>query len=324
MIYHCAPHHDSLSPTASAADSGDYNRSQQSNDSGQSFQSKSSGYASGYMTDDSMSTEGQLLRRATQTNPASIIMTVIKDYQACCGEEMSVKKGQRVKVMYRQGDWAYAMSKHGGKGFIPYSFIRASRKYAGSGYASEPEGPSRRHLSGYETDPGIMSRPRQRLDSASTITSAQYRSLSRKDIRYTSPIARNCIREETPAGYMSECAYSSPSSALRQSRPVRPSPTTYFRRCFIEELVVLHDFTATDEDEVIVSKGDRVRVLNADDSSWLWVRTAQGREGYVPRNCLSFGTHPGEAHASMHLLCSCRARLGIIVFMTSRTPGADS
>ena len=294
MAYHCAPRHDSLSPT----DSGDYNRSQQSNDSGQSYQSKSSGYASGYMTDDSMSSEGQLLRRATQTNPASVIMTVIKDYQACCGEEMSVKKGQHVKVMYRQGDWAYAVSKHGSKGFIPYSFIRVSRKYTGSGYASEPEGPSRRHLSGYETDPGI-SRTRHRLDSSSTITSATYRSMSRKDIRYTSPIARNCIREETPAGYMSECAYSTPITVHRQGRSVRPSPTTYFRRNFIEELVVLHDFTATDEDEVMVSKGERVRVLNADDSSWLWVQTAQGQEGYVPRNCLSFGTHPGEG------LCSC-------------------
>lgn len=294
-----APRHDSLSPTASAADSGDYNRSQRSNDSG-----KSSGYASGYMTDDSMTAEGQLLRRATQTNPASVIMTIVKDYKACCGEEMTVKKGQRVKVMYRQGDWAYAMSKHGGKGFIPYSFVRASRKYPGSGYTSEPDGPSRRHLSGYETDPGITTRTRQRLNSASTITSMQCRSMSRKDIRYTSPIARNYIREETPSGYMSECVFSSSGHAQRQSRSTRPPPTTYFRRNFIEKLVVLHDFTATDEDEVVVTKGEEVRVLNADDASWLWVQTMHGREGYVPRNCLPFGTHPGESwlHAPLHLL----------------------
>ena len=310
----CAPRHDSLSPTASAADSGDYNRSQQSNDSNQSYQSKSSGYASGYMTDDSMTTEGQLLRRATLANPASVIMTVLKDYRACCGEEMTVKKGQRVKVMYRQGDWAYAVSKHGGKGFIPYGFVRASRKYAGSGYTSEPDGPSRRHLSGYETDPGISStRTRQRLDSASTITSLHCRSTSRKDVRYTAPFARSCIREEIPSGYMSECVSS--SAALRQSRSTRPPPTTYFRRNFIEKLVVLHDFTATDEDEVVVTKGEEVRVLNADDASWLWVQTACGREGYVPRNCLPFGTHPGEKrllglHAPLHLLCTWTLHLG--------------
>ena len=296
----CVPRHDSLSPTGSAADCGDYNRSQQSNDSGQSFQSKSSGYASGYMTDDSTTTE---LRRATQTNPASVIMTVVKDYRACCGEEMTVKKGQRVKVMYRQGDWAYAVSKHGGKGFIPYSFVRASRKYAGSGYTSEPDGPSRRHVSGYETDPGISNRVRQRLDSSSTITSMQSRSASRKDVRYTSPISRNFIREETPSGYMSECVFSS-SVGPRLSRSARPSPATYFKRSFIEKLVVLHDFTATDEDEVVVTKGEEVRVLNADDASWLWVQTACGREGYVPRNCLPFGTHPGEG-ASCMPRCTC-------------------
>ena len=280
--------HNSLSPTTStSADSSDYNRSQQSNDSAHSFQSKSSGYQSGYMTDDS-SVEGKLLRKASSSNPANVIMSVEKDYNATCGEEMTVKRGQRLKVLYRQGDWAFAVSKHGPKGYVPYSYLRLSRKYgSASGYCSEPERRARNY-SGYETDPGIRNRTRVVPDRMAGYS----RSISKRDIRSTTVVTDY---DDVASGYMSECVGSGGYYQHRGCRPrvVSSSVMAQFKRNYIEELVVLHDFPASDENEVIVTKGERVKVLNADDPEWLWVRTIPGDEGYVPRSCLSFGTHPG-------------------------------
>jgi oxalate decarboxylase/phosphoglucose isomerase-like protein (cupin superfamily) len=55
---------------------------------------------------------------------------------------------------------------------------------------------------------------------------------------------------------------------------------------------VIHDFEAKEEDEVFVAKGEKVRVLNAEDPQWLWIETTPGDEGFVPRMCLSLGNHP--------------------------------
>ena len=84
------------------------------------------------------------------------------------------------------------------------------------------------------------------------------------------------------------------ASLVREySRPTERKPEyNSFQRQFIEELVVIHDFEAKEEDEVFVGKGERVRVLNAEDPFWLWVETMPGDEGYIPRSCCSLGDHP--------------------------------
>ena len=125
-----------------------------SNSSGGSRSTQTSGYQSesqtGYATDDG-SFESQILRRATKERPANLRMTAIRDYAPCCNEELSVRKGQRVRVLYRNHDWVFAVTKHGSNGFLPYSYVRPSRKY--SGYQSEPEFcRDDAYMSGYDTD----------------------------------------------------------------------------------------------------------------------------------------------------------------------------
>ena len=106
-----------------------------SNSSGGSRSTQTSGYQSesqtGYATDDG-SFESQILRRATKERPANLRMTAIRDYAPCCNEELSVRKGQRVRVLYRNHDWVFAVTKHGSNGFLPYSYVRPSRKYSTS------------------------------------------------------------------------------------------------------------------------------------------------------------------------------------------------
>ena len=273
-----------------------------SNSSGGSRSTHTSGYQSesqtGYATDDG-SFESQILRRATKERPANLRMTAIRDYAPCCNEELSVRKGQRVRVLYRNHDWVFAVTKHGSNGFLPYSYVRPSRKY--SGYQSEPEFcRDDAYMSGYDTDA-----------TASQAYPPVFTHTRRPEVPPSYSINTGCRRVDSGSpvqtqvidnsGYMSSIEgptyHTSVSRVSRAYSNYRPAtikpPMDSFRRAYIEELVVIHDFEAKEENEVFVSKGQRVRVLNADDCNWLWVVTVHsGEEGFIPRTCCTLGNHP--------------------------------
>ena len=91
---------------------------------------------SGYQTDNG-TFEGKVLHRASRDRPTNLRMTAIRDYNPSCKEELAVRKGQRVKVVYKENDWVFAVTKSGGAGYIPFYLVRPSRKYGG--YQSEPK-----------------------------------------------------------------------------------------------------------------------------------------------------------------------------------------
>lgn len=290
-------------------------------------------HTSGYHTDDG-TFESKLLGKATETRPANLRMTAIRDYAPCCHEELAVRKGQRVKVLYKNNDWVYAVTKSGEAGYIPYAFVRPSRKYAG--YQSEPEycqDTDATYASGYDTDMPVSS-ARGRListyatgyDTDMPVPSSRGR-VHRTQIGdvplyslHTNGFAGGGSPEmkrpqegqrKIVSGYSSAVESSSPpggvvyrgamspaksvhnildSSPTSNRRPAEPKPINY-QRSFLEELVVIHDFEAKEEDEVFAGKGERVKVLNADDPFWLWVETTPGDQGFVPRTCCSLGNH---------------------------------
>ena len=304
---------------------GGENDSQQSSASNESHSTGTSGYA----TDDG-SFECKMLLRASRDRPANLRMTAIRDYVPCCHEELAVRKGQRVKVLYKNNDWVYAVTKAGEAGYIPYSFVRPSRKYAG--YQSEPEyyHDNDVYQSGYDTD---MSASRHRgghrtqigdvvptysvhtgFRGSPTSRNAQFRRAgsnayldggSRSHVSgYTSAVEYPHSPEShyhrhhhgpRPAKSLHSIldASSPPHNAIR---PTEQKPDfDSFAKDFIEELVVIHDFEAQEEDEVFVGKGERVKVLNARDAFWLWVETTPGDEGFVPRSVCSLGNHPRKS-----------------------------
>ncbi|XP_048590132.1 uncharacterized protein LOC5510176 isoform X2 [Nematostella vectensis] len=65
-----------------------------------------------------------------------------------------------------------------------------------------------------------------------------------------------------------------------------PTPTL-FQKLPHFKAMVLYDFEACAEDDVSVTKGDVVNVLNRDDDDWWWVTTPRGGEGFVPCSYLS-------------------------------------
>ena len=318
---------------------------------------------SGYQTDDG-TFEGKMLHLATKSRPANIRMTAIKDYSPCCNEELVLRRGQRVKVLYKNNEWVYAMTKTGETGYVPYSYVRPSRKYAG--YQSEPEymADTDVYQSGYDTDMPVSSGSRRYGGTRTQIADAsspaynirtgfrgspenqQYNYQQQQQQQQqqqhqgypsqqqhlhhsrlgsggssngysppTSTTSRNPARPQRfTSGYTSAVEYPTSSDARRHPRSAKslhnildasvPVPhedrrptegkpeVDSFQRELLEELVVIHDFEANEEDEAFVSKGERVKVLNADDPFWLWVETTPGVQGFVPRSCCSLGNHP--------------------------------
>ena len=332
--HHHPHHHNHHSHTLSPrpVEHDQHSAGSTSNDSGTTHTSGyQSGYQSGYATDDG-TFEGKMLCRASRERPANLRMTAIRDYAPCCNEELPVRKGQRVKVLYKNNDWVYALTKSGEAGYIPYTYVRPSRKYAG--YQSEPEAyETDVYQSGYDTDATIMStrrRPqgyyrgqvgdmapaysvhtgfspqpphaRNRLGSGSPHDSRRPHVSG-----YTSAIEYNPAessyghsrRYPRPARSLHNLVDTSRGSLSRSPRPTECKPAIdSFEKHFLEELVVIHDFEAKEEDEVFVAKAEKVRVLNAEDPLWLWIETTPGDEGFVPRTCLSLGNHPCKFYLS--------------------------
>ena len=322
---HRGVHDHTLSPPHRHVEHDQHSAGSTSNDSGTTHTSGyQSGYQSGYATDDG-TFEGKMLCRATHDRPANLRMTAIRDYTPCCNEELTVRKGQRVKVLYKNNDWVYALTKTGEAGYIPYSYVRPSRKYAG--YQSEPDGNDTDvYQSGYDTDATVMAgrrRPQYHRGQVSDMAPAYSVHTGFNPHGSRGGIPRNHHRNMSPhhefrrphvSGYTSAMEYNSDGYShinRRYPRPARslhnladcssvksPRPTECkpafdsFKKQFLEELVVIHDFEAKEEDEVFVAKGETVRVLNADDPLWLWIETTPGDEGFVPRTCLSLGNHP--------------------------------
>lgn len=49
-------------------------------------------------------------------------MVVIHDFTPCVDDELEVKRGQVVHILYQENDWVYVISEENKEGFIPYSY----------------------------------------------------------------------------------------------------------------------------------------------------------------------------------------------------------
>lgn len=81
------------------------------------------------------------IRTASFAKPANIRVKVTKSYEPTDKEELRVRKGHFVKILFQQGDWAYVVDSSSNEGFIPSSCcsiinasIDSNSKSSTSGY----------------------------------------------------------------------------------------------------------------------------------------------------------------------------------------------
>ena len=173
------------------------------------------------------------IRAATLAKPANIRVKVMQSYDPVDKEELKVRKGHYVKILYQQNDWVYVVDSSGNEGFIPLCYCSTSNvstdsKSSTSGYEDSFDGSE---------------------DGAGERTTL---------VVYSEPLTRDKHNAKL---------------------------ITYFpKRAYGPQMTVLYDYTAHDENDLSVCRGEFVMLLNDQDEDWLWVSTEDGEEGFVPKS----------------------------------------
>lgn len=79
------------------------------------------------------------IRVASLAKPANVRVKIKQSYEPIDREELKVRKGQHVKILYQQNDWLYVVDSSGSEGFIPYHYcstnsVSTDSKSSTSGY----------------------------------------------------------------------------------------------------------------------------------------------------------------------------------------------
>ena len=74
----------------------------------------------------------QKIRAATSEKPANLRVKVTHNYDSVDKDELMVRKGQFVKVLYQKNDWIYVVDSLGNEGFIPYCYCSTANTSTGS------------------------------------------------------------------------------------------------------------------------------------------------------------------------------------------------
>ncbi|XP_052893998.1 SH3 domain-containing protein Dlish isoform X2 [Anopheles moucheti] len=172
-------------------------------------------------------------------------MVVLHDFTPCVDDELEVKRGQIVNILYRENDWVYVIGQDTRQeGFIPHSYCA----------------PFNTQLA----DLAIKKKlPRDRLTAA--------------DLTDGMPdISMDVLDDSTGPGLL--------TNALKHSQASLSSEPDFlpFAKDPSGRYIVLYTFIARDENDVSVERGEFVTVLNREDPEWFWIVRSDGQEGFIP------------------------------------------
>lgn len=174
-------------------------------------------------------------------------MVVLHDFTPCVDDELEVKRGQLVNILYRENDWVYVIGQDSRQeGFIPFSYCApyntqladlAVKKKLPREQPEQPHDENQPLLGGVGVD-------------------------NKLDVLCDEAIVVGNPAESSLHVVMPECT------------PFIKEPSG---RC-----IVLYTFIARDENDLSVERGEFVTVLNREDPDWFWIMRSDGQEGFVP------------------------------------------
>lgn len=189
-------------------------------------------------------------------------MVVLHDFTPCVDDELEVKRGQMVNILYRENDWVYVIGQDTRQeGFIPHS-------YCCTPYTQLAEMAIKKKL------------PRDQSLGQSTTATADF----------VQEIPADILDESTSGliGIQVLLKNSTQSENLNENKKI-------VERLFTSEpdflpfvtipsgrYIVLYTFIARDENDVSVERGEFVTVLNREDVDWFWIVRSDGQEGFIP------------------------------------------
>ncbi|KAK2715461.1 SH3 domain-containing protein Dlish-like [Artemia franciscana] len=198
-------------------------------------------------------------------------MIVLHDFTPCVDDELEVKRGNIVNVLYQENDWVYVIADNGKEGFIPQTYCTPYTSHVGdlafTVKKKLPRDPAASEGGTPDLDPGSLSAPAEATPMIAT-TSVP-----------ASPISHGS------GGFSSNGALFNMES-MKQALPIgnqlyQPDMHPFFKERS-GRFVVLYTFLARDENDVSVERGELVTILNREDPDWFWILRDNGQEGFVP------------------------------------------
>jgi len=204
-------------------------------------------------------------------------MVVLHDFTPCVDDELEVKRGQVVHVLYQENDWVYVISEDSKEGFIPYSYCAQFgsqlaglalnvKKKMPRGEASlqslldqrgvEGAGGEKRDSAGHIQEPGKVNAA---LELASDSDSFQDSSLR------LAGLPRGGASQSRSSSLLSESSSSGQPSREQQQTNASNVPTAEIHPFFKDSYgryIVLYSYHAQDENDLSVERGQCVTVLN--------------------------------------------------------------
>ncbi|XKL62925.1 hypothetical protein PGB90_002758 [Kerria lacca] len=182
-------------------------------------------------------------------------MVVLHDFIPCVDDELQVKRGQVVNILYRENDWVYVIAEDSRlEGFIPHSYCTPYNSHLGELALNN----FKKKLPRDQNSNEIVN-----IDSCPADISDN-ESYNKKEQNQNQHVSVNS----------SHVSLHSASSSQPDIHPFFKDPSGRF--------VVLYTFIARDENDVSVERGEFVTVLNREDPDWFWIIRSDGQEGFIP------------------------------------------
>uniref|UniRef100_A0A1A9WK47 SH3 domain-containing protein n=1 Tax=Glossina brevipalpis TaxID=37001 RepID=A0A1A9WK47_9MUSC len=183
-------------------------------------------------------------------------MIVLHDFTPCVDDELEVKRGQIINILYRENDWVYVIGEDSRQeGFIPFSYCA----------------PYNTQLADLAFKKKL---PRERenvqigeINENKTLLPAAASDATKLDL----------IEEVNNAQVALKGVVTDLSTTL-----ILESECTTFHKEPNGRFIVLYTFIARDENDVSVERGEFITLLNRDDPEWFWIVRNDGQEGFIP------------------------------------------
>merc|ERR1719369_2020751 len=214
-------------------------------------------------------------------------MVALHDFTPCVDDELEVKRGQVVHILYQENDWVYVISEETKEGFIPYSYTAPFGSQM-AGLALNVKKKMPRDHSLVDQGGGRIRMTEQMMESDHNTTAATTNTTS---ISTMSGGKVNQGLEQSDSDSFQDSSLKlnvrsggpsqSRSSSLLSESSSQPEIHPFFKDSH-GRFIVLYSYHAQDENDLSVDRGQCVTVLNKDDPEWFWVLRANGQEGFVP------------------------------------------
>ncbi|XP_034233503.1 SH3 domain-containing protein Dlish isoform X1 [Thrips palmi] len=203
-------------------------------------------------------------------------MVVLHDFTPCVDDELEVKRGQVVNVLYRENDWVYVIAADTRQeGFIPHSYCTLYNSQLGELALNNVKKKLPREECGMGPSANLSSASN---GGANNINNNDDSPDHRADMSDCESYGNKKTTVATSALQLnmasSQASLHSASSSQPEVHPFLKDPSGRY--------IVLYTFIARDENDVSVERGEFVTVLNREDPDWYWIVRSDGQEGFVP------------------------------------------